>query len=36
MNEQKRAIMEAHIASEPIPTGTKLELVGADPFRIER
>jgi hypothetical protein len=36
MNEQKRAIIEAQIAAEPIPASTKLEPVSADPFRIER
>jgi len=36
MNEQKRAIIEAQVAAEPISAGIKLKLVGADPFRIER
>jgi hypothetical protein len=36
MNEQKRAIIEAQVAAEPIPASTKLELVRPDPLRIER
>jgi len=36
MKEQMRAIIEAQVAAEPIPAGTILELVGADPLRIER
>ena len=35
MKKQKRAVIEPQVAAEPISAGTELELVGADPFRIE-